>query len=158
MKSGGQLTEELVSDLIPRALKENPEGKVVYSVLEFDQRSLDLLSTGVAETLRQSDCVPNGDSGYRAVKHTADVILSVLGLLLLVFLMGITALVIYAQDGGSPIFSQMRLTENGKVFRMYKFRSMCLDAESCFAEVQQENETDGLAFKSENDPHITKVG
>lgn len=41
---------------------------------------------------------------------------------------------------------------------MYKFRSMCMDAEKRFAEVQKENETDGLAFKSENDPRITKVG
>lgn len=72
--------------------------------------------------------------------------------------MAVVALVIYIDDKGNPFFSQVRLTENGKPFRMYKFRSMCMDAEARFAEVQKENESDGLAFKSENDPRITRIG
>ena len=91
-------------------------------------------------------------------KRLFDIVVSALGLILLAIPMGIVALVIYLDDKGSPIFSQARLTENGKVFRMHKFRSMCVDAEKKFAEVQKENETDGLAFKSENDPRITKIG
>ena len=41
---------------------------------------------------------------------------------------------------------------------MYKVRTMCMDAEKRFAEVQKENQTDGLAFKSDHDPRITKIG
>ena len=52
--------------------------------------------------------------------------------------MGIVALVIYLDDKGAPIFSQARLTKDGKVFYMHKFRSMCVDAEQKFAEVQKE--------------------
>lgn len=92
------------------------------------------------------------------MKRLFDIVVSSLGLILLAIPMGVVALVIYLDDKGSPIFSQARLTENGKVFRMHKFRSMCVDAEKKFAEVQKENETDGLAFKSENDPRITKIG
>ncbi len=92
------------------------------------------------------------------MKRLFDIVVSALGLILLAIPMGVVALVIYLDDKGSPIFSQARLTENGKVFRMHKFRSMCVDAEKKFAEVQKENETDGLAFKSENDPRITKIG
>ena len=40
---------------------------------------------------------------------------------------------------------------------MYKLRSMCIDAESCFSKVQKQNQSDGLAFKSD-DPRITKIG
>ena len=152
------LTEEQVTEITLSSLKENPEGVTEYSILEFDDRALRLLSSGVAETLRYSEVKPRGGLGYRFVKRLFDIVVSSLGLILLAIPMGVVALVIYLDDKGSPIFSQARLTENGKVFRMHKFRSMCVDAEKKFAEVQKENETDGLAFKSENDPRITKIG
>ena len=91
-------------------------------------------------------------------KRLFDIVGSALLLILLAIPMGIVALVIYLDDKGAPIFSQARLTKDGKVFYMHKFRSMCVDAEQKFAEVQKENETDGLAFKSENDPRITRIG
>lgn len=152
------LTEEQVTELTLSSLKENPEGVTEYPILEFDGRALRLLSSGVAETLRYSKTKPAGGLFYRAVKRAFDIVASLLALLVLAIPMGIVALAIYLEDKGSPIFSQVRLTENGRVFRMYKFRSMCVDAEEKFAEVQKENETDGLAFKSENDPRITKIG
>ena len=152
------LTEELVTEYTLHSMKKNPEGVTSYPILEFDQRALDLLSEGVSETLRSSKTIPNGGLGYRLIKRTLDILLSAAALLILAIPMAVVAGIIFLQDHGSPIFSQARLTKNGKVFRMYKFRSMCMDAEKRFAEVQKENETDGLAFKSENDPRITKVG
>ncbi len=157
-KAQANLTEEKVTELTLDALKENPEGVTEYPVLEFDQRALGLLSSGVKETLRYSEIRPRGGVGYRIAKRAFDIVVSALALVLLAIPMGIVALAVYLEDKGSPIFSQARLTENGKVFRMHKFRSMCMDAEEKFAEVQKENETDGLAFKSENDPRITRVG
>ena len=53
---------------------------------------------------------------------------------------------------------QERVGRNGKIFKMYKFRSMCVDAEERFEEVAHLNEADGPAFKIENDPRTTKVG
>lgn len=152
------LTEEQFTEVTLSALKEHPEGITEYPILDFDDRALGLLSAGVAETLRYSEIKPRGGLAYRFLKRLFDIVGSALSLILLAIPMGIVALVIYLDDKGSPIFSQARLTKDGKVFYMHKFRSMCVDAEQKFAEVQKENETDGLAFKSENDPRITRIG
>lgn len=152
------LSEDQFTELTLESLKENPEGITEYPILNFDQRALTLLSQGVSETLRYSSVTPGGGRGYVFAKRVIDIVASVLALLILAIPMGILALAIYLQDRESPIFSQVRLTENGKMFTMYKFRSMCVDAEEKFAQVQKENETDGLAFKSASDPRVTKIG
>ena len=141
------LTEEQFTEVTLSALKEHPEGITEYPILDFDDRALGLLSAGVAETLRYSEIKPRGGLAYRFLKRLFDIVGSALLLILLAIPMGIVALVIYLDDKGAPIFSQARLTKDGKVFYMHKFRSMCVDAEQKFAEVQKENETDGLAFK-----------
>jgi lipopolysaccharide/colanic/teichoic acid biosynthesis glycosyltransferase len=152
------MTEEMVTEVTLKSLKENKEGVTEYPILEFDRRALNLLCTGVSETLKSSKVVPAGGKVYKALKRAMDIVASGIGLIVLAIPMGITALAIYLDDKGNPFFSQVRLTENGKPFKMYKFRSMCVDAEARFAEVQKNNECDGLAFKAENDPRITKIG
>lgn len=136
----------------------NSYGETDYPILEFDKRSLDLLSEGVRETLKCSDVKVNGGLMYDFFKRLIDIVASFCGIVLLLIPMIIIGLIVFFQDGGKPIFSQVRLTKNGKIFRIYKFRSMCVDAEEKFYQVQKENETDGVAFKSENDPRITKFG
>ena len=59
---------------------------------------------------------------------------------------------------GKPIFVQDRVGKNGKLFKLYKFRTMCIDAEEKKASLQGKNEADGPAFKIKNDPRITKIG
>ncbi len=152
------LTEESITEVTLTKLKENPNGETNYPILEFDDHALELLSQGVRETLKYSDVKPRGGTGYRICKRAMDIILSVIALVILFIPMAIIALLVFAQDGGNPFFSQVRLTEQGKVFHMYKFRSMCVDAEAKFAEIQKQNETDGLAFKNANDPRVTKIG
>ncbi|MGN0630422.1 MAG: sugar transferase [Ruminococcus sp.] len=152
------LTEEMITEVTLSTMKNNPDGETNYPILEFDNHALDLLSTGVHETLKHSKVKVSGSRGYLFFKRLADIILSFTALVILLIPMAIIALIVFLQDGGSPIFSQIRLTQDGKVFRMYKFRSMCMDAEEKFAEIQKENETDGIAFKNANDPRITKIG
>lgn len=144
------LTEEQVTEITLSSLKENPEGVTEYPILEFDDRALRLLSSGVAETLRYSEVKPRGGLGYRFVKRLFDIVVSALGLILLAIPMGVVALVIYLDDKGSPIFSQARLTENGKVFRMHKFRSM---VRGCGEEVRRgaEGERDRRAGVQERE-------
>lgn len=129
-----------------------------YPVLEFDDQALNELTAKVEYALRDSDIKPGGGFVYRTVKRTFDIVASLGGLIVLAIPMGVVSLLIYCEDKGNPIFSQVRLTKNGKTFRMYKFRSMCMDAEERFREVQKINQTDGLAFKSEDDPRITRIG
>lgn len=158
MKNRAKMTEELVTKYTLCSLKKNPDAVTEYPILEFDDRALRLLSSGVAETLRHSKVQPAGGKGYRFCKRALDIVVSFCAMLVLVVPMAIIALLVFLQDGHNPFFSQARLTERGKIFYMRKFRSMCVDAEEKFAEVQKKNETDGLAFKSENDPRITKIG
>lgn len=151
-------TEEMVTRITLDSMKNNNEGVTEYPILNFDQRALNLLCQGIRETLKYSKLKPAGSKAYKIMKRTLDIILSTTALALLIIPMGAVALAIYIDDKGNPFFSQIRLTENGRPFKMYKFRSMCTDAEEKFAEVQKSNQTDGIAFKSENDPRITKIG
>lgn len=151
-------TEEMVTRITLDSMKNNNEGVTEYPILNFDQRALNLLCQGIRETLKYSKLKPAGSKAYKIMKRTLDIILSTTALALLIIPMGAVALAIYIDDKENPFFSQIRLTENGRPFKMYKFRSMCTDAEEKFAEVQKSNQTDGIAFKSENGPRITKIG
>jgi exopolysaccharide biosynthesis polyprenyl glycosylphosphotransferase len=66
--------------------------------------------------------------------------------------------VIYCQSPGPIFFSQERVGKNGRTFRIYKFRSMYMDAEERKAELLEQNELGGPVFKMKNDPRITPVG
>lgn len=152
----GVLTEDNITEI---ALKnKGNSGVTEYPILDFDERALNLLCTGIKETLKYSKTKPAGGKIYAFFKRLIDIIVSAAALLVLLIPFAIISLIIYIGDKGSPIFSQIRLTKDGKPFKMYKFRSMCIDAEAKFAEVQKENKSDGLAFKSDDDPRITKIG
>lgn len=97
--------------------------------------------------------------GYWALRRGQDIFFSLLALLLLWPVMLIVALVVFLDDPhGSPIFAQDRCGRDGKLFKMYKFRSMYVDAEDRLKDLLGENEMDGPAFKIKDDPRITRVG
>jgi lipopolysaccharide/colanic/teichoic acid biosynthesis glycosyltransferase len=56
------------------------------------------------------------------------------------------------------LFRQRRVGLNGREFGLYKFRSMCHDAESKLAELRHRNEMDGPVFKMREDPRVTRIG
>lgn len=95
---------------------------------------------------------------YDVCKRIFDVVMSVFALIVLSPVFLITAIAIKRDDGGKVFFSQIRLTKNGKEFKMYKFRSMCIDAEEKLKDLLDKNEVKGPAFKIEDDPRITNVG
>ncbi len=69
------------------------------------------------------------------------------------------ALGIKLEDGGPILFHQVRVGKDGRLFVMYKFRSMVLNAEALKADLMAQNEMrDGILFKIKNDPRITRVG
>ena len=71
----------------------------------------------------------------------------------------ITTIAIVVDDpGGSPIFAQDRVGRNGKIFKFYKFRSMCVDTEAKLEALLAQNEMDGPVFKIKDDSRITRVG
>jgi lipopolysaccharide/colanic/teichoic acid biosynthesis glycosyltransferase len=69
------------------------------------------------------------------------------------------ALCIKLEDGGPIIFAQTRVGKYGRLFKMFKFRSMCMDAEARLAELLSRNQhSNGITFKIKDDPRITKIG
>lgn len=96
---------------------------------------------------------------YDFIKRVFDVILSGLAIVVLSPLMLGLAIAVRS-DGGPAIYSQNRVGKNGKRFRILKFRSMCVNADSpeMLAKLAAMNEMDGPAFKIKNDPRITSVG
>ena len=95
---------------------------------------------------------------YEFFKRFFDLLLAIFALILLSPVFLIVAIAIKAEDGGPVFFSQVRLTKNGKTFKMFKFRSMCVDAEEKLDSLLEKNEMKGPAFKIADDPRITKVG
>ena len=96
---------------------------------------------------------------YRFFKRAQDILLSAMALIVLVIPMLIIALAIWIDSpGASPIFRQKRVGLNGKVFDLYKFRSMVPNAEEMLSQILDQNEMDGPVFKIRNDPRITRVG
>lgn len=96
---------------------------------------------------------------YRFMKRLMDIIGSSVGLILLAPLFLIMAILMKKEEPKGPIFfSQIRVGKNEKQFKMYKFRSMCVDAEEKLADLLKHNEVDGAMFKMKDDPRVTKIG
>jgi len=92
-------------------------------------------------------------------KRFMDIFISSVMLFLLLPLFCLLGLIIRIESKGSVLFSQHRVGKKGKIFKMYKFRSMIIDASFLQAELVEKNESkDGVTFKMKEDPRITKVG
>lgn len=92
------------------------------------------------------------------IKRVMDIIGGLTGMLITALFFPFVALAIKLDSPGPVLFSQIRIGRNGRRFKIYKFRSMYLDAEQRKKELEKSNEMQGLMFKMENDPRITKVG
>ncbi|MEK4716763.1 sugar transferase [Priestia sp. FSL W8-0524] len=111
------------------------------------------------EDQQNSDISVNNRYGYTFLKRSVDISGAIIGILVLSLILLTIAVLIKIEDPKGPIFfSQKRVGKNGKIFRMYKFRSMIVNAEEKLQELLKENETTGAMFKMKNDPRVTKVG
>jgi exopolysaccharide biosynthesis polyprenyl glycosylphosphotransferase len=96
--------------------------------------------------------------GQILLKRLLDICGALVGCVVLLVLTIIVGPLIKLESPGPVFFSQKRVGRNGRIFNMYKFRSMYADAEERKQELMQQNEMNGLMFKIENDPRITKIG
>lgn len=93
------------------------------------------------------------------IKRIIDLVGSLLGLILLFpFFVGLAILMKIGDPKGPIFFSQTRIGLNGKKFKMYKIRSMVINAEELLETLLEQNEVEGAMFKMKDDPRITKVG
>ncbi len=124
-------------------------------------QELETRDNSFANVCRAEDqaAVRRPGKGYLAAKRCFDVVMSFLALILLSPLFLVLAVIIFVDDPhGSPIFSQIRVGKDGRLFRFYKFRSMIVNAEDMLEQLQDQNEMEGPAFKIKDDPRITRIG
>ncbi|WP_195959345.1 sugar transferase [Clostridium saudiense] len=95
---------------------------------------------------------------YEIFKRGIDIIGAGSGLLLLSPVIAIVACAVKFTSKGPIFFSQKRVGKNGKIFDMYKFRSMVVNAEELKEKLAHQNEMSGPMFKMKDDPRVTKIG
>lgn len=95
----------------------------------------------------------------RALKRCVDLLGAIVGIVIFSPIMLMTAVAIKWESDGPILFKQERVGLNGRRFYIYKFRSMCNEADAMKKTLLNQNEVvDGLMFKMKNDPRVTKVG
>ncbi len=88
-----------------------------------------------------------------------DILAGIVGVILSSPIMLVTAIAIKLDSPGPILFKQTRVGQNGRHFKIYKFRSMYIDAEERKKELIEQNELEGgVMFKIKDDPRITRVG
>lgn len=156
-----------VASLGGATVEETPELRIVYSADENDLIYIDRTQEAAPES---ADVLPPDAEataaaqrlqhryGYRFAKRTCDILISLLVFALLWWVFLWIAIAIKLDTPGPVFFRQERVGKDGKLFKMYKFRSMRQDAEAHLEELQAQNEKDGPVFKMHDDPRITRVG
>lgn len=98
------------------------------------------------------------DAKDMTVKRTFDIVGGFVGVIIMFIAMIFVGPFIKLESPGPLFFKQKRVGKNGRYFYIYKFRSMYVDAEERKAALMAQNEMNGLMFKMDGDPRITKIG
>src|SRR5436305_10509939 len=97
--------------------------------------------------------------GEEVLKRGFDILVSLVLLILLSPLLILIALAVWVEDGGPILFAQTRVGQYGRLFKMYKVRSMCPDADQRLKDLLAKNQLkEGVTFKLKDDPRMTRVG
>ncbi|MGL5059320.1 MAG: anti-sigma factor antagonist [Microcoleus sp.] len=145
-------------DLVLRSIK--PQVMAVFALTSLDQ-VLTIEKTAApevpSEPNRADNQLPVTHPSIRSwVKRTIDVVGAIVGLIITGILFVPIVAAITIDDPGPIFFGQTRCGWMGRHFRIWKFRSMCTNAEAMKSQIQ--NQASGAFFKNDNDPRITKVG
>ncbi|MCZ0898382.1 sugar transferase, partial [Microcoleus sp. HI-ES] len=146
------------SDLVLRSLK--PQVMAVFALTSLDQ-VLTIEQPSATSTPRETNPSDNQlpmthPSVQSWVKRLIDIVGAIVGLMITGILLVPIAAAITINDPGPIFFGQTRCGWMGRQFRIWKFRSMCTNAEAMKDQIK--NQASGAFFKNDNDPRITKVG
>ncbi|MGH4049863.1 MAG: sugar transferase [Clostridium sp.] len=95
---------------------------------------------------------------YFMIKRIIDIIGALCGIILMSPVLIVVSIWIKLDSKGPVFFGQNRVGQDYKRFKMYKFRSMCTDAECLLEKLRCDNEMSGPMFKIKEDPRVTKIG
>jgi exopolysaccharide biosynthesis polyprenyl glycosylphosphotransferase len=134
-------------------------GKVVRVAGDLFEARLARLETEQVEDLSLLTLFTGrGSAVSHALKRMADLAGAAAALAILTPVFAVIALAVKLDSPGPVFFGQTRVGQNGRRFRMWKFRSMTPDAEDRLAELECRNDVVGAAFKMRDDPRVTRVG
>ena len=169
------LTERLLTDPFDEVFINTPnipQSNIKKIILGFEEMGIsthyNLELPGISKAHTQFDdymgysvityCMNRTSYKRLFIKRLMDVIGGFVGIVFTGVITVFLAPAIKLDSPGPVFFSQTRIGKNGRRFKIYKFRSMYIDAEERLKDLQDQNEMNGLMFKMENDPRITKVG
>ncbi|MBM3706983.1 MAG: sugar transferase [Actinobacteria bacterium] len=170
-----ELKDVIMKQNIQRIIISGPEFKY-YEILEIleNLKGLDvtvLIFPGFFEfslrriSVREIGGVPLmqvSNIGFFGInlflKNLIDYVLGTILFIFFIFIYLVVAVLIKLNSNGPVFFQQKRMTKDCKVFYMYKFRTMYIDAEERLKDLLQFSEVDGPIFKMKNDPRITRIG
>lgn len=164
--AGKTVTEEVAAEETVTETAAETVAADEIAAAAAEQIAEDAPSVGMEESAQEQPAEEfKPKSGFRYgcylfVKRSFDIFASFLAIVLLSWLILICILVKWLEDFHNPIYVSKRVGKNGKIFKFYKIRTMCPNAEAMKQKLIDEglNEADGPAFKMKNDPRITKVG
>ncbi len=151
-------TSELVEEIESMGITVHvniPSIENLVEKSEFNNVSCTMIAGFPTATLTATEPMTVWES---FIKRILDIIGGLIGSIISLPIIAITAIPLLIESPGPLIFKQPRVGKNGRIFYIYKLRSMYTDAEERKKELMSKNKMDGLMFKMDNDPRITKVG
>jgi exopolysaccharide biosynthesis polyprenyl glycosylphosphotransferase len=147
---------EKIMDIITECERFGIEFKIVPGILDLIASRVDIDELGGIPLLSVSEIRLKSYNAF--LKRTMDIVASGLILILLSPVFLLFSVLVKATSPGPVFFSQERIGLDGKIFSMFKFRSMIKDAEKLFPKLEPLSEVEGNFFKIKNDPRITPLG
>ena len=142
----------------------NKVSAVIDDVIEIDENVVDEQKISDVESKEQNNKNININILYRFIKRSIDVICGLIGVLLLipVSIIVYAVKVICKENDGPLFYTQLRYGKKGRMFKLYKFRSMCMHADKKLKEHLENNPDAKKEFeetqKLQNDPRVTRIG
>lgn len=142
--------KELISALVEMGIAVHVEMED-QNIEEWQHQAIEKVAGSTVRTISMTMAT----DAERIMKRAIDIVGGIVGCVITVLLMLVIGPAIYIKSPGPIFFKQTRVGKNGKLFKMYKFRSMYLDAEARKAELMAQNRVGGgLMFKLDYDPRI----
>jgi len=154
--STGDLDAAILARLIRAEHAGGPEVVVHAYLPGFDAGRISVSAVANEALLHVEPASPS--PAVRAVKRAFDLVVAGALLVVAAPLLAVVAVLVKKEDRGPVFFRQERVGRGGTEFGMFKFRTMCVDAEARLAAMQVDNQRSGPLFKLARDPRVTRIG
>jgi exopolysaccharide biosynthesis polyprenyl glycosylphosphotransferase len=142
--------------IVKRLQQRGLHVQIAHGLTGFDLQRLRQIHVSREPMIYLEQSVPGPFA--HGLKRAVDLVVSATVLVVLLPVYAVISAAIRLDDGGPVVFAQTRVGLEGQLFRVYKFRTMVVGAESRLPSLQSDNERSGPLFKIERDPRVTRVG